>query len=1157
MAEKKLIIPGEPQRPDKVLKFDSAGNLAVDEEATRLLKLEQEGGADKSSEIIKNVEDTQLSEPELVNNLSPAEKKEAEPIIQEAEEKLEEAKTEAINEIKKINIAIVDVEAKAKSMATLRARKEMTEEIRTLKSFGGFFKEIWKHNIMSEAYHEKKTRENLRKIAEQKNVFASEDQMLADEKIKNQEEFSKNITERFATENDDLIEKSIGEVKSKVDREDVKNSIKSLIISYANDEISKEDFIASKDRIIGNVRNNNKEILKSNLRVDNILASAEEIKKIAGHQSGLANLQFDIDLNIGRAMGGIKTETSYSDTERIIAKMGKTKLGALLMNETTLAGSVIAGHLVGSAVFAKMGSSMLAKGVTFFAGMGLASAYSYKRESYRTRRDRETHSQELAEKGGKMEIESQPKEPVKPDRNASPAEKEKYNQDRKQYRKDSRKWEKEYRRRLEIEPSRHETILASALVGELKKAYDDQGNFRKDLSDNEKTAILQALSEAIARTNISNEKRIDLIAFSDIAKVEAERTELLKLISGIKSNLNNLKITLVPKPKAEVPEVPATPEVPEAQTPEQSTAKPEALSPELIAEAQGKSLEEVDAEIAEMRANIKKGETKNSFTNRYDEPMVLSSEDRLRDLEKIRNLVVARQEKEAAHKKIALEIRRLNRLIVICRNNIKVGETKNAFTGRYDEQLVLENEAKLRELENQKRDLQKSLEDDVPGEPVVEAALPEEPVSEPVSEPVAEPSPEFEEQMSNVDYEQILNNLIATKTRELLGNMEKRDEIFEKLRKKRSWKSAKMTMLVGTTIGIVAQEIGAFFQDRVSGFAEELFKHQMHTLGVHHHTMLAGLANFLDGKFGTGALTHVFEVGHGAVTLPKGAELVLQGDGSYNLMDNGHLVVDKLHIDPETGAFSDASRDILEKAGLSLGEKSAPVEHLVTTHVTDHDMIDHSQEIFGQDPDQVARVLWLDENTPAPKFDLNELREDLSMNENGDYVISMKRMLENWSFHDTTHVNPWQALADGQLKIEMSISEGTQGHPFGFVLDASGNATIPHDSEFGQIMFTHEGNVPHCEARFVEVVKVVGETPSGNDALQILATFEGDGVDSTDITIKGVVDAVKSNITGSNNTELPYFAPIRKRRPLERITNLFRRNKKDESKPAGTPEPRS
>lgn len=498
-----------------------------------LVLADSEQNAAKQAELI---EAQKLSEPVIPEDL----KNDPEIIAleEEAEQKLASAKQESTNKLLK-SISIVGVDKKVVDVAMDQAAFEMTENAKKAL----WWQKLWKHGMAREAYHFDKQRVAHKKILEENNIFANTvddagKALTQDIKAQKQAEFASATTERFLLENGDLVEKGLGEKVVESKDEATKTEIKDLIKSFAAGQISEAAFLEEKNRVIGGLRTKNEELL-GKTQVDNILEVAKEIKALAGHQAGLEALEFDINLTLGSAEGGIKMRSQYDGLEKIIKKITSNPVGAAMLNETSLAAAVIASGALAAKTLGKSSLALAGKLVTFGLGIGIASSFAYKKEAMRTEHDRGTHIRELATKDGDFEAltENPPQKPVKPAENASAEEKKTYAEQNKAYKKEQKQWESKYKRRLELEPSRYKTAKAEDLISIIKNHYDEQGNL-KDLDQNSFKQILGDLGDAIARNNLANEKKIDLICYSNPLVVETERTALLKSISRMKVDLS-------------------------------------------------------------------------------------------------------------------------------------------------------------------------------------------------------------------------------------------------------------------------------------------------------------------------------------------------------------------------------------------------------------------------------------------------------------------------------------------------------------------------------------------------------------------------------------------------------------------------------------------
>lgn len=923
----------------------------------------------------------------------------------EAEEQLVQLKQETKSKLTK-SIAIVGVDSKVRDTAMDRSAYEMTEEASKLKGIGGFFRKIWKHNLAREAYHFDKQRLAHKKILEENNIFANETEddgreLTQEIKIQKHQEFAKATTERFITENNDLVEEAIGERKIEANNLDVKGEIKNLIIEFSQGQMSEAAFLEEKNRIISQVRNTNEEVL-GKMQVDNILEVAKEVKALADHQAGLEGIEFDINLTLGKAEGGIKKQGNYSKLERITKKILSHPLGAAVLNETSLAVSVIAASAFALNEVRQKASAFGGRLITFGLGIGIASGFAYKKEAMRTEHDRETHERELASKGGELKEISTPapEKPTKPESFASEEERKEFEKKEKVYKKDRKRWEKENKRRQEMDKVRYESVKAENLIKQLKGNYDENGEFKNlDRTDFEQT--LGSLSDAIARNNLANERRIDLISYSAISNVETERTELLKTISRLKVDLRRF-----------------------------------------LEAKEGENLEPADTEeISDLRFEI--DQLKKTLETTRDPKVFRDLEDQIQK------------------KKLDLD-----NLIAINRTSSKLPPAS--------------------------------------------------------------------------DLDNLINLSIATQSQELQKDITEKDKRFKKMKNSRAWRAAKWTAIMGTTLGLAAQEIGAALSDTTQGVFEHL-----KSPGINNNfTALASLRHFMEGNFNPSDVAlHEIPLGHNTLQLPEGVDLVPGKNGLFDLISHGQKVAEGLSLE-SNGTLTDSAKTILEQSGITSSETAENIVREGVTTTDAHGLLDNFKA-NGVEVEEIKRVLWFDNNTPAPKFDLNELREHLIINDKGQYAFDLRSMFEGGSFHGADSANAQALITEGKLDILLSLSTGTQNEVIPIPVLPDGTAPIT-DSSVAEQLFAMSNGEPVSLAKYAEVAYQAGVSPDGKSLEKILATVVGEGVEAGEIKTEVVDTIYTTTLNGSNTWTMPYFIPVTIRRPLEKLRNLFSKQKKNE-----------
>lgn len=392
--------------------------------------------------------------------------------------------------VEKFKLAIVDNEEGAKAAAIDAAEANLAENKSELKGLKGLAKKIWKHNLAKEYYRQKEIAKTKKLIFESGNVYAAEqgDQSEHDEAMSA-------IVHRFTSDYEDMIHAEAGEEKTVLDekqpeQKELKENISNLVKDYAAGKLTDAIFQEEKMRILQEASADKKSVLdKSSMYADNLLVVAKQIKANVDHGQRLEDMDLEFDVIIGKAKSGVRAEAHYTKIDKLVNKISSTKIGSLV-NESTVAGAVGAAYCLGTAFSQKLASSKLFAWGSFGAATALSSGVAALKEGKRLEDERRQHIRELAQ--GKT---------YSKDKKIAP-------------------------RRDEMEKFRYDTALASDLKDNLESAlYEKDGNL-KELSQEDLNSALANLTEIETRIKLSDQKRIDLIGFSDIKKVEQERFDL-------------------------------------------------------------------------------------------------------------------------------------------------------------------------------------------------------------------------------------------------------------------------------------------------------------------------------------------------------------------------------------------------------------------------------------------------------------------------------------------------------------------------------------------------------------------------------------------------------------------------------------------------------
>ncbi len=369
------------------------------------------------------------------------------------------------------------------------------------------------------------------------------------------------------------------------------------------------------------------------------------------------------------------------------------------------------------------------------------------------------------------------------------------------------------------------------------------------------------------------------------------------------------------------------------------------------------------------------------------------------------------------------------------------------------------------------------------------------------------------------------------------GGIEERDQLFNKMKRRKVARAAVKGMGIGLVAGGVAQEVGAFFTDQQTGLIEHLVEGSNADHGAMvHTTALEGLRRLIAGTLPhhPGAL-HETVVNGNHFQLPEGLSAKVDGHGGFELMRGHDVIANNLHFSPD-GSVSAESAKVLAEHGITTTESMSQVAGEAHATVTANEYLAHHENLGTH----VSRGLWYDNDTPKPIFDKNELKlwwgghGNAGIDEHGNVVFSIKHMMPGGSYHHGLSANAQKLMKEGHLKMLLSLSRGTQAHPVELAIQTDGTIHIDPNSEIGKLFFTEQGGHAHFLGRFAEVAQTTG-VRDGTDQVNILATYEGNGVNHLHEVIHTVKNVPKTVFTEPTDyaVDPPPIIPIYGRRPLE------------------------
>ncbi len=319
----------------------------------------------------------------------------------------------------------------------------------------------------------------------------------------------------------------------------------------------------------------------------------------------------------------------------------------------------------------------------------------------------------------------------------------------------------------------------------------------------------------------------------------------------------------------------------------------------------------------------------------------------------------------------------------------------------------------------------------------------------------------------------------------LLQNVAEQDSNYDALSRELARKSALKGFVFGSVMGVAMQEGLAGLNSHVEGLYEYLKGTKAYEGAS---SALAYAARAIKGELNTSGVSGgelkpltfaAHDVGGRQIEVSDNLTFKAVNDHQAEIVSQDGKTV-RVNLD-KGGAVTAASIADLRAQGFTFTDTTGTQPTMVTTETTMS-----AREYTSQHGTEVHRS-WFDNDTPAPKFDLNELGLHLKMGDNGDHVFDVRSMVEGGSFHGGREAD----LDYSNMRMLLSPSENTQCRPIVIEFGSDGRAIIPKGSAAAQL-FDGEGKFI---GRFAEVAQVDGMGDDGSMNVTMLATVEGQGYD--------------------------------------------------------------
>ena len=454
----------------------------------------------------------------------------------EAESEPEVVPTAAAKKKLKLRYGGVDVSEAVEDRARDTAEERLHRDKEEVSGVSGFFAKIFKHNIAYEVFRQWEIAKSRKQILGDRNLYAA-DNLTREDHTRAVDA----VVGRFLQDHEDFLHaegkdgerrKVFGDTEAE---RGVKNRLTALVREYAanpdmdTDELQKQRdaIFASANKLAGEDKG------RGVMYADNIEKIANEVRRQAAHAGGLENLDLDLEIVIGRAKMGARTEREKNFVDSAMSKLERYgasgNLGAgvvgLFHNEIAVAlGTMSAIGAIGT----KIGLSSTAAKIASFGGTALMSfGYGWWKEKSRLNRERGIHERQMA-LGGILRAERDSGEATREEARleaefaATPWYQPIRRHDLRQKIKhihDSVQPRREEMKGFELQRADVSDLLLGA-----RQLLDPSGReLRPDVSFAD---AADRLAEIEARIRVSDREKVDLLRYSNVAQAEVERRDL-------------------------------------------------------------------------------------------------------------------------------------------------------------------------------------------------------------------------------------------------------------------------------------------------------------------------------------------------------------------------------------------------------------------------------------------------------------------------------------------------------------------------------------------------------------------------------------------------------------------------------------------------------
>ena len=388
-----------------------------------------------------------------------------------------------------LQLQVADI-TRGKNDAAADSADEYLRQQTTEHGFKGFVKKIWFGNIARDYVRQRAVIHSGARIMNDQNIYTDSGGTKIDH-----DEAMRATIQRLTSEYDLLHE---GETN--VRAEDVEGGVefqdrlKSLISAFAKGDLGYDELEAERGRLVaifGAVQHR-KDRAKGHMYADNVIEVARNAKAAVRHGIGLDAIDQALELKVADVRLGVRTKASRELTDRIVDAAYSTNIGSLV-NEATIATAAAV-----AIAASKFSVRKVITAVTATVGLGVGAGFiAGIREAHHVKQERRLHSRQMAE-GASIQTDGG--------------------------------------RREQMEATRYRTVSAVSLIDSLSYSEDQLNEITNPAGMHR---LLQAVTNAQTRIDMSDELGVDLITYDSKTAVEQQRLALDIALAKAKVMLQN------------------------------------------------------------------------------------------------------------------------------------------------------------------------------------------------------------------------------------------------------------------------------------------------------------------------------------------------------------------------------------------------------------------------------------------------------------------------------------------------------------------------------------------------------------------------------------------------------------------------------------------